>query len=169
MDLVDAQQARRILDRLVGYKLSPLLWKKVKSGLSAGRVQTVAVRLIVDREKEIKKFKPEEYWILAVLLSKKSDAVPAGLRRAQSSCRQELKFKAFLIEEDGKSIDKLGVKTEHNAKRIESRLKGAKYKVLSVDKKDMTRHPSAPFTTSTMQMEASRKLGYSVKQTMSLA
>lgn len=161
MNLVDAQQARRVLDRLVGYKLSPFLWKKVKSGLSAGRVQTVAVRLIVEREREIEKFKPEEYWVLAVLLSKKDDAVPAG--------RQELKFKAFLVEEDGKPIDKLGVKTEKEAKRIESKLKEAKYKVLSVDKNDLTRHPSAPFTTSTMQMEASRKLGYSVKQTMSLA
>ncbi|OIN89703.1 DNA topoisomerase I [Candidatus Berkelbacteria bacterium CG1_02_42_45] len=161
INLVDAQQARRILDRLVGYKLSPLLWKKVKSGLSAGRVQTVAVRLIVEREREIEKFKPEEYWILAVLLSKKEDALPAG--------RQELKFKAFLVEEGGKPIDKLGIKTGKDAKRIESRLKEAKYKVLSVDKNDMTRHPSAPFTTSTIQMEASRKLGYSVKQTMSLA
>jgi len=154
MNLVDAQQARRILDRLVGYKLSPLLWKKVKSGLSAGRVQTVAVRLIVEREKEIEKFKPEEYWILAVLLSKKDDL---------------LKFKAFLIEENGKPIEKLDIKNEREAKRIELRLAGAKYKVLSVDKNDMTRHPSAPFTTSTLQMEASRKLGLSARQTMMLA
>ncbi|MFA5158232.1 MAG: type I DNA topoisomerase [Patescibacteria group bacterium] len=154
MNLVDAQQARRVLDRLVGYKLSPLLWKKVKSGLSAGRVQSVAVRLVVEREREIKKFKPEEYWILAVLLSKKKD---------------ELKFKAFLVEEDGKPIKKLDIKAEKDAKRIEKALSTAKYKVLSVDKNETLRNPSAPFTTSTLQMESSRKLGVSVKQTMMLA
>jgi DNA topoisomerase I len=154
MNLVDAQQARRVLDRLVGYKLSPLLWKKVKSGLSAGRVQSVAVRLVVEREKEIKGFKPEEFWVLAVILSKKSE---------------ELKFKAYLIEEDGKLIKRLDIKTEKDAKRIEKALSDAKYKVLSVDKNETFRSPSAPFTTSTLQMESSRKLGISVKQTMMLA
>lgn len=154
MNLVDAQQARRVLDRLVGYKLSPMLWKKVKSGLSAGRVQSVAVRLIVEREREIKAFKPEEYWIVAVLLSKQKD---------------ELKFKAYLIEEDGKPIKKLDIKKEAEAKKIEKALASAKYSVLSVDKNDLVRRPSAPFTTSTLQMEASRKLGFSAKQTMSLA
>ncbi len=154
MNLVDAQQARRVLDRLVGYKLSPLLWKKVKSGLSAGRVQSVAVRLVVEREREIKGFKPEEFWILAVVLSKKND---------------ELKFKAFLIEENGKPIKKLDIKNEKDAKRLEKTLAGAKYKVLSLDKNDSVRSPSAPFTTSTLQMESSRKLGVSVKQTMMLA
>jgi DNA topoisomerase-1 len=154
MNLVDAQQARRVLDRLVGYKLSPLLWKKVKSGLSAGRVQSVAVRLVVEREREIKGFKPEEYWILAILLSKKAD---------------ELKFKAYLIEENGKPIKKLDIKNASDAKRLEKSLKDAKYKVLSLDKNDSVRNPSAPFTTSTLQMESSRKLGISVKQTMMLA
>lgn len=154
MNLVDAQQARRVLDRLVGYKLSPLLWKKVKSGLSAGRVQTVAVRLIVEREREIEKFKPEEFWVLSVILSQ---------------IGKELKFKAVLVEESGKPITKLDIKKETDAKRIESALKNAKYSVLSVDKKEQSRQPSAPFTTSTLQMEASRKLRYSAKQTMSLA
>lgn len=154
MNLVDAQQARRVLDRLVGYKLSPLLWKKVKSGLSAGRVQSVAVRLVVDREREIKAFKPEEFWVLAVVLSKQKD---------------DLKFKAFLVEENGKPIKKLDIKTEKDAKRLEKILASAKYKVLSLEKSDTTRNPSAPFTTSTLQMESSRKLGISVKQTMMLA
>ena len=154
MNLVDAQQARRVLDRLVGYKLSPLLWKKVKSGLSAGRVQSVAVRLVVEKEREIKGFKPEEFWVIAVLLSKKQD---------------ELKFKAYLVEEDGKPIKKLDIKTEKDAKRIEKALQDAKYKVLSVDKNETLRNASAPFTTSTLQMESSRKLGVSVKQTMMLA
>jgi len=154
MNLVNAQQARRVLDRLVGYKLSPLLWKKVKSGLSAGRVQSVAVRLVVEKEREIKGFKPEEFWVIAVLLSKKQD---------------ELKFKAYLVEEDGKPIKKLDIKTEKDAKRIEKALQDAKYKVLSVDKNETLRNASAPFTTSTLQMESSRKLGVSVKQTMMLA
>jgi len=154
MNLVDAQQARRVLDRLVGYKLSPLLWKKVKSGLSAGRVQSVAVRLVVEKEREIKGFKPEEFWVIAVILSKK---------------QEELKFKAYLVEEDGKPIKKLDIKTEKDAKRIEKALQDAKYKVLSVDKNETLRNASAPFTTSTLQMESSRKLGVSVKQTMMLA
>jgi len=154
MDLVDAQQARRVLDRLVGYKLSPLLWKKVKSGLSAGRVQSVTVRLIVEREKEIKGFKAEEYWVVAAILSKAQD---------------DFKFKAFLIEESGKPIKKLDIKNKKQATDIKKRLEEAKYKVLSVDKRDLLRRPSAPFTTSTLQMEASRKLSSSAKQTMMMA
>ena len=154
MNLVDAQQARRVLDRLVGYKLSPLLWRKIKSGLSAGRVQSVAVRLVVEREREIKAFKPEEYWILSVLLSKIND---------------KLKFKANLVEAGGKPVSKMGVKTEKDAKSIENALKSASYKVVSLDKKINMRHPSAPFTTSTFQMEASSKLGFSPKQAMMLA
>lgn len=152
--LVDAQQARRVLDRLVGYKLSPLLWRKVKSGLSAGRVQSVAVRLIVEREEEIKKFKPTEFWVIGVNLSKiKDDKI----------------FCAFLAEIDGKEIKKLDIKTKKEADAIEKDLEKSSYKVLSIDESISTRHPSAPFTTSTMQMEASRKLGFSAKQTMRLA
>lgn len=154
MNLVDAQQARRVLDRLVGYKLSPLLWKKVKSGLSAGRVQSVAVRLIVEREDEIKNFKPEEFWLIGVNLSQVD---------------QEPVFKAFLTEIDGKEIKKFDINNEKAAKAAVSGLEKANYKVLSVDKKEQNRSSSAPFTTSTLQMEASRKLGYSAKQTMRLA
>lgn len=154
MNLVDAQQARRVLDRLVGYKLSPLLWKKIKSGLSAGRVQSVAVRLIVDREREIRGFKPEEYWQVRAELSKKAD---------------KRHFKAQLIAIDDKVIGKLSIKTEAEAKQIRSGLEKAQYLVRTVDSRESLRKPSAPFTTSTLQMEASRKLGYSAKQTMMLA
>lgn len=154
MNLVDAQQARRVLDRLVGYKLSPLLWKKVKSGLSAGRVQSVAVRLVVEREREIEGFKPEEYWILGVNLSKKEE--------------QKI-FQAFLAEIDGGPVRKLDIKSKKEADAIEKDLNGAAYKVLNIEKVESLRRPSAPFTTSTLQMEASRKMGYSAKQTMRLA
>ena len=152
--LVDAQQARRILDRLVGYKLSPLLWKKVKKGLSAGRVQSVAVRLVVEKEQEIEAFKPIEYWLLGAKLSKeKSKSI----------------FSAFLQEIDGKGVGKFDVKNQSGAEEIEQILKEAKYSVLDVKHTDSLRKPSGPFTTSTLQMEASRKLGFSPKQTMVLA
>lgn len=154
MNLVDAQQARRVLDRLVGYKLSPLLWKKVKSGLSAGRVQSVAVRLVVEREREIEKFKPEEFWILGANLSKQ---------------KEEKTFKAFLSEINGKPVNKFEINSNEKADKVEKDLEGAAYKVLHITKKESVRKPSAPFTTSTLQMEASRKLGYSAKQTMMLA
>lgn len=153
-DLIDAQQARRILDRLVGYKLSPLLWKKIKGGLSAGRVQSVAVRLIVEREREIRNFQPIEYWQIAAELSKKAD---------------ERHFKAMLTMVDGKAMGKLEVKNKKEADNIRTGLSGAAYIVESVEAKESIRRPSAPFTTSTLQMEASRKLGYSAKQTMMLA
>lgn len=154
LNLVDAQQARRVLDRLVGYKLSPLLWKKVKTGLSAGRVQSVAVRLVVEREREIKNFKAEEFWVLAVDLSKLNlDQV----------------FRAFLIEQAAKPISKLDIKNKKQAGEIKKALESAKYSVLSVEKRDSLRRPPAPFVTSTLQMEASRKLGFSAKQTMMLA
>jgi DNA topoisomerase-1 len=154
MNLVDAQQARRVLDRLVGYKLSPLLWRKVKSGLSAGRVQSVAVRLVVEREREIEGFKPEEFWLLGANLSK---------------LKEEKEFKAFLSEIDEKPVKKFDINTKERADEVEKGLKGAEYKVLDISKKESVRKPSAPFTTSTLQMEASRKLGYSAKQTMMLA
>ncbi|MDO8443925.1 MAG: type I DNA topoisomerase, partial [bacterium] len=152
--LVDAQQARRVLDRLVGYKLSPLLWKKVKKGLSAGRVQSVAVRLVVEKEREIEKFKPVEYWILGVKLSQKEN---------------KLVFPAYLTEIDGKSVTKYDIKTKPQANQISADLDGTDYTVLEVKHDDLIRTPAAPFTTSTLQMEASRKLGFSPKQTMMLA
>jgi len=154
INLVNAQQARRILDRLVGYKLSPFLWKKVKSGLSAGRVQSVAVRLVVEKEKEINSFVPEEYWQIFVELAKQG---------------QKLIFPAYLSMVDGKSIKKLDIKTEDEAAKITKGLAESAYKVVSVENKESLRRPSPPFTTSTLQMEASRKLGYSPKRTMILA
>jgi len=149
INLVHAQQARRILDRLVGYKLSPLLWTKIRSGLSAGRVQSVAVRLIVEREREIQAFKPEEYWKIDTdLKGKKGD------------------FNADLHKIKGKKAE---VKNKKQADEILKDLNEAEYKVEEVIKKGATRKPAAPFITSTLQQEASRKLGFSVKQTMVVA
>ncbi len=153
-NLVDAQQARRILDRLVGYKLSPFLWKKIRSGLSAGRVQSVTVRLVVEREREIQKFVPQEYWSVEAQLSKKGD---------------EQSFKARLVKMDDKTIDRLAIKNEAEAKKILDNLQDAQYKVVEVTKKETHRTPAPPFTTSTLQQEASRKLGFSAKQTMMVA
>ena len=149
--LVDAQQARRVLDRLVGYKLSPLLWVKVKKNLSAGRVQSVAVRLICDREREIESFVKEEYWSITAELTKLTEEKP---------------FLAKLIEKDGKKIKPTG---EAESKGILSDLEGASYAVKEVTEKEQRRHPAAPFITSTLQQEASRKLKFSNKKTMSVA
>lgn len=151
-NLVDAQQARRILDRLVGYKLSPFLWKKVARGLSAGRVQSVAVRLIVEREREIEKFKPEEYWSITANLDSKNKIFPATL-----------------IAIDGKSLEKLDIKNKESADSIVEDLDGADYTVKSVDKNEMARSPMSPFTTSTLQQDSARKLRFSAKQTMMIA
>lgn len=151
--LVDAQQARRVLDRLVGYKLSPVLWKKVKSGLSAGRVQSVALRLIVEREKEITAFKPVEYW-----------SIEAELQTATGPASNN--FTAALIEKDGK---KLAVKNEKEAKEHEANLQKAEYKVFKITKKEVRKHPAPPFTTSTLQQNASLRLGMTAKKTMMLA
>lgn len=155
MKLVDAQQARRILDRLVGYELSPFLWRKVRFGLSAGRVQSVAVRLVVEREREIQKFVKEEYWSVEAKLSKLDDA-----KRA---------FIAKLHEMDGKKVSKMDIKTESQAKKIVDDLKGAEYQVKDIQTKEVNRMPAPPFTTSTLQQEAARKLGFSAKQTMMIA
>ncbi|MDK2090983.1 type I DNA topoisomerase [Aliarcobacter butzleri] len=146
-NLVDAQQARRILDRAVGYELSPLLWKKVRYGLSAGRVQSVAVRIIVDRENEIRAFVPEEYWKI------KADFINPEL-------------KAELAKENGKTLK---ISNEKQALEIEASLKQGSYKLVDIEEKESTRNPAAPFTTSTLQQEASRKLAFSVKQTMIIA
>ncbi len=154
MKLVEAQQARRILDRLVGYKLSPFLWKKVVKGLSAGRVQSVTVRLIIDREREIKDFKPEEYWSIEAKLQKQN---------------KKDEFIAHLIKKNEKAIPKLGIKTEKEADKILKDLDGAVYKIIGVISKEVQRYPSPPFTTSTLQQEAARKLGFSAKQTMRIA
>lgn len=151
INLVDAQQARRVLDRIVGYKISPVLWKKVKRGLSAGRVQSVAVKLIVDREEEIEKFIPEEYWnIYAKLLDEKSKKV----------------FEARFFGKEGK---KLEIKNKEQVDEILANIKNAKYIVDEIKKGEKKRTPAPPFTTSTMQQEASRKLGFTLKKTMSVA
>ncbi|MCT7496892.1 type I DNA topoisomerase [Aliarcobacter cryaerophilus] len=146
-NLVDAQQARRILDRAVGYELSPLLWKKVRYGLSAGRVQSVAVKIIVDRENEIRAFVPEEYW-----------KIKADFTNPELSSE--------LAKKDGKNIK---VKNEKEARDIENSLNSGSYKLVDIEEKESTRNPAPPFTTSTLQQEASRKIGLSVAQTMMIA
>lgn len=151
INLVNAQQARRVLDRIVGYKISPVLWKKVRKGLSAGRVQSVAVKLIVDREKEIEDFIPEEYWnIIAKLLDEKS----------------KKEFEAKLV---GKNNKKLEIHSKEEVDLILANIKDAKFIVKDVKKGERKRNPAPPFTTSTMQQEASRKLNFSLKKTMSVA
>ena len=154
MALVDSQQARRILDRLVGYKLSPLLWKKVRRGLSAGRVQSVAVMMICDREEEIAKFVPVEYWSIQAELQKD---------------KKDISFKANLISKDGKKFDKLSIKNKQQADDILTELKTAKYTVSSIEKKERKRSPNPPYTTSTMQQDVSRRLGFSPSKTMLVA
>lgn len=158
LHLVNAQQARRILDRLVGYKLSPLLWRKVRGGLSAGRVQSVAVRLVVDREKEIEAFTPQEYWSLLAVLR-----------------QHDQQFTARLASKDGQ---RYGAPTDEGVTVIRSRdeaeaivaaLAGATFTVGEVRRKDQFRHPAPPFTTSTLQQEANRRLGYSAARTMNVA
>ena len=151
INLVDAQQARRVLDRIVGYKISPVLWKKVKRGLSAGRVQSVAVKLIVDREEEIEKFIPEEYWNIYVnLLDEKSK-------------------KDFVAHFTGREGKKIELHSKEDVDNILKEIENAKYIVTDVKKGEKKRTPAPPFTTSTMQQEASRKINFTLKKTMSVA
>ena len=152
MALVNAQQARRMLDRIVGYKLSPFLWKKIARGLSAGRVQSVALKAVVEREKEIQAFIAQEYWSITALLEK-----------------DKAQFESSLVKKDEKSIDKLEVKNEKEAKQIIEDLEGAEYEVEKVDKKEVKRNTPPPFTTSTMQQQASKKLGFPARFTMGTA
>lgn len=153
INLVDAQQARRILDRLVGYKLSPLLWEKVQKGLSAGRVQSVAVRLVVEREREVRNFKPQEYWLILAHL-KKGASQP---------------FIARLCKIDGREIAKLEIKCEKEALKITQGLRGADYVVENIETVREEKYPLPPYTTSTLQQDASYRLGSSPRQTMQLA
>ena len=159
LNLVDAQQTRRVLDRLVGYEISPLLWDKVRRGLSAGRVQTVAVRLIVEREREIKAFNPVEYW-----------TIDASLHPAP----QGLDFTARFIGIDGKksevpTVGAPALPDGVTAKAVVAQLEKAKWNVRSVEKKERRKSPAAPFTTSKLQQDASRQLGFNVKRTMGVA
>ncbi|MDD3777780.1 MAG: type I DNA topoisomerase [Patescibacteria group bacterium] len=151
-NMVDAQQARRVLDRLVGYKLSPFLWKKVTKGLSAGRVQSVAIRIIVEREREIQKFISEEYWTIS-----------ADLKTLNGDI-----FISNLIKKNDKTLGKLELK-ESTAKQIEKDLKSALFKIIKIEQKESKKNPLPPFITSTLQQTANRYLGYSAKQTMTLA
>lgn len=155
LKLVDAQQARRALDRLVGYELSPLLWKKIRMGLSAGRVQSAAVRMIVDRENEIRAFKPQEYW-----------SIEAELKKQKETSEP---FRAKLIKKDDKTIDKLDIKNEKEAEGIQTDLKQASYQVAAVSRKSKKKSPAPPFTTSTLQQTAANYLRFSSKQTMMFA
>ena len=148
-DLVDAQQARRILDRLVGYNISPLLWKKVRRGLSAGRVQSVAVKLIIDREKEINNFKPEEYWSIESQFLKDKDT-----------------FKGMFYGLNGKKKD---LKTEADVKDILNEIKDEQFEIKKVNKRERRRNPAQPFTTSSLQQDAARKLNFRAKKTMVVA
>jgi DNA topoisomerase-1 len=160
-NLVDAQQARRILDRLVGYKISPLLRRKItKKGLSAGRVQSAAVRLVVDREREIEGFQVTEYWTLEADLRKRGAS--AGARRGQP----DPEFRATLNQVRGERAE---LRTGEEAERVRRELEGAHYVVADVRRRELTRNPAAPFTTSTLQQEASRKLGYTARRTMAVA
>ncbi|MDD5574375.1 MAG: type I DNA topoisomerase [Candidatus Omnitrophica bacterium] len=154
-DRIRAQQARRILDRIVGYFLSPLLWRKVTRGLSAGRVQSVALRLIVEREKEIQAFVPQEYW-----------SIDAELKKHEGSSREKKVFKASLEKIDGRKIQ---ITSEEEARKIVADLEGKDYKVESVDKTTRSRSPLPPFITSTLQQDAFNKLRYSATKTMFIA
>ena len=151
IDLVNAQQARRILDRLVGYKLSPFLCKKIYKGLSAGRVQSVALRIVVDREEEIRKFIPQEYWTI------EANLIPKGAK------------KHFVASFYGNEKGKIEIKDEKSAKEILKNLEGKDYKVIKLKKGKRKRSPAPPFITSTLQQEASRKLGFQAKRTMKVA
>jgi len=153
MKMVNAQQARRVLDRLVGYKLSPFLWKKIARGLSAGRVQSVAVRLICEREEEIKKFTKEEFWnIVAILFKDKGQEIEANLTKINNE-----------------KLEKLAIKNEKEAKSIKNDLDKASYKILSIERKKNLKYPLAPYTTSTLQQDAAIRLHFSSKKTMFVA
>jgi len=157
LNLVDAQQARRILDRLVGYELSPFLWKKIRRGLSAGRVQSVVLRLIVEREREIKNFKPKEYWAITAQLKTKNPKLTAN------------QFEAKLLKEREKTLGKMGIKNREQANKIVTFLEQAQYKVTNIAKKEVKKNPPPSYTTSTLQQDANTKLGFSAKLTMSVA
>ena len=151
-DLIDAYRARRALDYLVGFTLSPVLWRKLPGAKSAGRVQSVALRLVVDREREIEAFKPQEYWSL--IANMEHDGVP---------------FIARLVRWKGEKIDRLAIGGERDALAAKADVENGRFTVISVETKPFARNPSAPFTTSTLQQEAARKLGFSASHTMRVA
>lgn len=152
LNMVDAQQGRRVLDRLVGYKLSPFLWKNIAKGLSAGRVQSVTLRLIAEREEEIKKFKPTEYWELIALLDKEGFVIDAHLMKI-----------------DGQSLAKLDLKDQPTVDKIINEIAKADFVITKVEKKEVIKNPPPPFITSTLQQESAKRLGFSSKKTMLMA
>jgi DNA topoisomerase I len=153
MEMVNAQQARRVLDRLVGFKLSPFLWKKITFGLSAGRVQSVALRLIIEKENDIKAFNPEEYWTIdGIFNTENKDKIEAKLNKV-----------------DGKAIGKMGIKTGDKSDTILKDLKSAEYSITSITQREVKKKAPAPFTTSSLQIASNNMLGYSAKQTMMIA
>ncbi len=172
LNLVDAQQARRIVDRLVGYELSPFLWRKVRYGLSAGRVQSVAVRLIVERERLIQAFQKEEYWTIEAEFSGERSAISdqrSESPESKSPISNRSTFPATLIAVNGKTLGKMGIPNEAEAERIVQGVREASFHIKDIAIKEVRRNPAAPFTTSTLQQEAARKLGFSAKQTMMVA
>lgn len=183
MDKVMAQQARRILDRIVGYQISPLLWKKIASGLSAGRVQSVAVKMIVEREREIRAFKPKEYWLIPAVFTtdlqsnyrqewasfvtvKAESDKPATIAEQNKWLIGHNAFKAELVKIGDK---KFAASTKEEAEKVFGALKDAKFKVAAIDKKESVSHPPAPFITSTLQQAAANQLGFATKRTMRVA
>ncbi|MGB9608807.1 MAG: DNA topoisomerase, partial [Minisyncoccia bacterium] len=152
INLVNAQQARRILDRLVGYKLSPFLWKKISRGLSAGRVQSVALRLIVEREEEINNFKSEEYWTINALFKTENGELEANLYKINNNV-----------------LEKLSIKTEKEAQSIKKNLEDSLFKIINIETKKINKNPLPPFITSTLEQTTSTRLGFSSKKTMYLA
>src|SRR3989339_39022 len=162
MEMVNAQQARRVLDRLVGFELSPFLWKKVTFGLSAGRVQSVALRLVIEREEEIRAFKPEEYWSIEASLSKLDEAGVSEKAATKT-------IKARLNKIKGETLDKFAIKDRESAEKITAKLEKAEYVISDVNIKQTKKNPPRPFTTSTLQQTANRWLGFSAKQTMIVA
>ena len=155
LDLVNAQQARRILDRLVGYELSPLLWKKIRRGLSAGRVQSVATRLVIDKEKEISAFISEEYWNLTAILTPDNESFPF-----------KSKYQGVMTNA---KLEKVKLTSKEQTDQVLKDLEGGSYIVDKIKRGNKLRQPSAPFTTSTLQQEASRRIGFSSRKTMSVA
>ena len=160
-NLVDAQQTRRVLDRIVGYQISPLLWDKVRRGLSAGRVQTVALRLIVEREREIKAFKPVEYWTIDADLKTERE----GRERLHRALRRHRRRERAKVD----TVSGNALPDERITKEVLAALEKAKWSVREVERKERRKNPAAPFTTSRLQQDASRQLGFSVRRTMGVA
>src|SRR3990167_9052920 len=176
LHLVNAQQARRILDRLVGYELSPFLWKKIRRGLSAGRVQSIAVRLIVEREREIQQFRAQEYWSLeGVFQTTRSDRrstekkITKHKSPDESNAETAQVIRATLIQKDGKRLEKFALKNQEAAEAVRTELLKAQFHIHNIQEKETKKSPAPPFTTSTLQQEANKRLGFSSKQTMMIA